>query len=217
MTDLITDKYKQRAGLVITLVVAVLAVAMEWQDMGKTFTLWAGRSFAILVVVSNVLGLKVAAPKVRAIGAGAIMILAVLLMSAGCGNLAAGYRAVTVTVKVGNETGRTLAGACSVQRKACVAKHKDAALRACLQPCHKALTAWTKIARPAINASTIATFGALETARAAKRTDSTWIAKIRPGLCALMGMLKEGKALLGDKAKPLLDLLATVEGVACSK
>ena len=65
MHDLIPEKYKAIAGLVISLVVAVLAVAMEWQDLGQSFTVWAGRVFAILVVVSNVLGLKVSNPRAK--------------------------------------------------------------------------------------------------------------------------------------------------------
>jgi len=31
--------------------------------MGPTFAVWAGRAFALLVVVSNVLGLKVSNPR----------------------------------------------------------------------------------------------------------------------------------------------------------
>jgi len=63
MDNMIPDNYKRWAGLIISLVVAVLAVAMEWQDMGPTFAVWAGRAFALLVVVSNVLGLKVSNPR----------------------------------------------------------------------------------------------------------------------------------------------------------
>jgi hypothetical protein len=136
----------------------------------------------------------------------------------GC-NLTTGYRAVTVTVKVGNETGKAGAAACAVKRKTCVDRHKEdvPALQACLKPCHKALTAWTTIVRPAVNTATEATFAALETARQAKKPGSTWVAKLRPGICALVAILQEWRSLLGDKAKTLLNLLGTVEDVACSK
>ncbi len=63
MNNLIPDEYKAWSGLIISLVVAVLAVAMEWQDLGPVFTQWTGRVFALLVVLSNVLGLKVSNPK----------------------------------------------------------------------------------------------------------------------------------------------------------
>lgn len=65
MTDLIPHKARAIAGLIVTLLVAVLAVAMEWQDMGPEFVRWTGRGFAILVVVSNVLGFKVTTPKAK--------------------------------------------------------------------------------------------------------------------------------------------------------
>jgi hypothetical protein len=146
---------------------------------------------------------------------GACLILAAF--SPGC-SLTTGYRAVTVTVKAGNETGKAMASVCAVKRKACVDKHRDdiPALQACLKPCHRALTAWTTIVRPAVNTATEGAFAALETARQAKRSDSTWVAKLRPGLCALAAILQEWRALLGDKAKTLLNLLGTVEDIACS-
>jgi len=148
---------------------------------------------------------------------GAAMIAASFGLSSGCGSLAPGYRAVTVTVKVGNETGKTLAAACKIKRLACVKKHPDRGvpLEECLRSCHKALKTWVTIARPAVNTATESTFAALETARQAKRSDSTWVAKLRPGACALVRSLLEWRELLGDKAKKLLDMLGTIKEVAC--
>jgi hypothetical protein len=65
MSDLIPPKARKIAGLIVTLIVAVLAMAMEWQDMGPEFVRWCGRAFAVLVGVSNVFGLSVTAPKVK--------------------------------------------------------------------------------------------------------------------------------------------------------
>lgn len=65
MTDLIPPKARKIAGIVITLIVVVLASAMEWQDMGPEFVRWTSRSFAVLVAVSNVLGFHIATPKAK--------------------------------------------------------------------------------------------------------------------------------------------------------
>jgi hypothetical protein len=134
-------------------------------------------------------------------------------------SLTTGYRGVTVATKVGNETGKTIASVCGEKRRVCVGKHvgDTPALNACLKPCHKALTDWTTIVRPAVNTAIGAAFASLETARQAKRSDSTWVAKLRPGICALAAILQEWRTLMGDKAKTLLNLLGTVEDVACSK
>jgi hypothetical protein len=138
----------------------------------------------------------------------------------GCANNAAGYRAVTVTVKVGNETGRTLAAVCRVRRLACVKKHtavRTVELEECLRYCHRALDRWTKIVRPAINTATEATFAGLEIARQARKVDATWIAKLRPAVCALIRSVTQWRDLLGKKAEGLLGLLGSVEGFVCYK
>lgn len=65
MNDLIPEKYKAWLGLLMSLIVAVLAIAMEWQDLGPMLKLWLPRVFAVLVVVSNVLGLRLTNGKVK--------------------------------------------------------------------------------------------------------------------------------------------------------
>ena len=63
MPDLIPEKLKAWAGLVVSVLIVVLGAASEWGDVGPEFVRWVGRSAMLLVVVSNVLGLSV--PKVR--------------------------------------------------------------------------------------------------------------------------------------------------------
>ena len=63
MNSAIPNKYKPAIGLIVSIAVAILAVMVEWQDMGAGFTRWTGRIFAILVVLSNLFGLKVNNPK----------------------------------------------------------------------------------------------------------------------------------------------------------
>jgi hypothetical protein len=153
----------------------------------------------------------------------AILFALSLLLAAwlsGCGNNAAGYRACTTSIKVGNEVGRTLAGVCRVVRLACVKKYgavRTVELEECLRTCHKALDSWVKVVRPAVNSAVALAFGGLETARAAKRVDSTWIAKLRPGVCALIRAVTQWRDLLGKKAEGMLNLLGSLEGFACSK
>lgn len=221
MSNLIPEKWRAWMGLLASLIVVVLMAMAEWGDMGAKFTLWTGRTAALLVIVSNVLGLSVPSIKPKLAAGGAVLLAIIIAATApACGNLAPGYRAVTVTVKVGNETGKGLAAVCKVRRLDCLKKHEQDAnptgLEECLRPCHRALTAWTTIARPAINTATEGAFAALETARQAKRSDSTWIAKLRPGVCALAAILQGWQTVLGDKAAGLLKLLSSVEDIACS-
>jgi hypothetical protein len=85
-----TDKTKAIFGTVVSVLVAVLAVASEWSDMGPAFGRWALRGVALLTVASNVLGLKLVSLRRnpgRAAGAGAVLLGLVLLgvAAAGCG------------------------------------------------------------------------------------------------------------------------------------
>ena len=148
------------------------------------------------------------------------LIVAMLLLAntAGCGSLAPGYRAITVVTLTGNETGKTLAQTCEIKRKACVEKYgavMTPELEECLRACHTALDRWVKIVKPAINTSTAAAFGVLETARAAKDRDAPWVAKIKPAVCALADAILAWKGMLGDKAPRLLSAVQTLEGVVC--
>jgi hypothetical protein len=152
--------------------------------------------------------------------AGFVAIIILAFTTAGCWNNAAGYRALTVTVKVGNETGKTLAVVCKAKRVECVKKYgavRTPELEECIRTCYKALDAWVKVVKPAISSSVAFAFGGLETARAAKKTDSTWIDKLKPGACALVRAVTEWRDMLGKKAEGFLNLLGSVEGFVCSK
>ena len=63
MYELIPEKYKAIIGMIVSVVVGVLAIAGEWVDLGPEWVKWTGRSFALIVVVSNILGLRIANPK----------------------------------------------------------------------------------------------------------------------------------------------------------
>jgi hypothetical protein len=217
-SNLIPEVWRARLGLILSVIVGVGTLAMTWKDLGPDAMKWIARVLGVLYVLSNVFGLKVPAIKAKPVVAGGVLLLALALMASAC-SLTTGYRGVTVTVKAGNETGKTVAAVCGEKRRACVDKHKSdiPALKACLAPCHKALTDWTTIVRPAVNTAIGAAFAALETARQAGRKDSTWVARLRPGICALASILQEWRTLMGDKAETLLNLLGTVEDVACSK
>jgi hypothetical protein len=83
------DRTKAIFGTVVSVLVAVLAVASEWSDMGPAFGRWALRGVALLTVASNVLGLKVVSLRRnpgRAAGAGAVLLGLVLIgvAAAGC-------------------------------------------------------------------------------------------------------------------------------------
>ncbi len=217
MTDARINQWRWTARVLalLGLLAGVLAAASKLPAMVQDYA-----ALAVALVGAGhywIIGFLPVAPKRAPVLPVLLLLLAFGLMWSAC-NLTTGYRGVTVAVKVGNETGKTIAAVCADKRRACIDKHGGNVqdLQACVLPCHKALTAWTTIVRPAINTSTEAAFAALETARQAKRPDSTWVAKLRPGLCALAAILQEWRVLLGDKAAPLLSLLKTVEDVACS-
>jgi hypothetical protein len=63
MNDLIPAKYKATIGIIVTILVACLAVVIEWQDLGAEWVRWTSRAFALTTVISNVLGLPIVAPK----------------------------------------------------------------------------------------------------------------------------------------------------------
>ncbi len=68
-------EWRATAGLIVTHLVSVLALAMEYKDLGASWQLWTTRALAVIVVVSNVLGLKVVTPKARAVVATVILTL----------------------------------------------------------------------------------------------------------------------------------------------
>lgn len=65
MNELIPEKYKAILGMIVSIVVGVLAIVGEWADLGPDWVLWTGRSFALIVVVSNILGLRIANPEAK--------------------------------------------------------------------------------------------------------------------------------------------------------
>lgn len=156
-----------------------------------------------------------------------ILILAgALMLSAGCPSNAAGYRALTVGVKVTNEAGKTLASVCKAKRLSCVDKlgtEDKVALRECLGDCPKALKHWVQIVKPAVGSGVEVTFRALEAARDKRECAKNkpkckdWVYHLKGWGCTLIRAVTLWRDLLGKTAaERYLNLLASVESWVCS-
>jgi len=154
--------------------------------------------------------------KINSLTLGALAVIAALLFS-GCTNLAPGYRALVIVKEAGDQTGKTMAAACKTKRLACEAEHSTdkVLLKACLAPCLDALRAWVRVAKPAIRSAQLAAWAALETAYAAKSHDAPWLAKLKPGACALIRILKQWEGLAGEKFKAIARTVVMLEGLVC--
>ncbi len=217
MTDLIPPRARKIAGLVITLIVAVLAVAMEWQDLGHEFVRWTGRAFAVLVVVSNVLGLNVSAPKV--VKGSVVALLLAFLLTAGCNPYSAAWRTLDGVQRARAMTAQQLAMAGTARHKDCVDEHGSGTdgYRVCIEPTAKMLRHWQHEARPAIIAAVQVTASSLQIAERVGGKDMSWIKLLTPGLCALARVVKLYSHYLPDKGVSINGVLGMVEGVTCGR
>ena len=217
MTDLISPKARKIAGLVITLIVAVLAVAMEWQDLGSEFVRWTGRVFAILVVVSNALGLSVTTPKVRPI----VSILALLCIGGmvACNPYSVAWRTLDGVQQARALTAQQLASVARTKHEACLHTHGKATdgYRVCIEPTWDMLRHWQHEARPAIIAAVQITASSLQIAEKVKADKKVkWVKLISPALCALSRVVKLYSVYLPDGGDSIRSVVALAEGVTCN-
>ena len=151
-----------------------------------------------------------------------LLLVGVLVVGAGAGcktNLTACYKASSTLSQLRQRTTVALAGACREQREACLAHDERADRYDCLKAskCPAAMRTYETIVRPSVQTSEDGVFGACETAREAKRDEASWIAKAKPGVCAAAAALQRWQDLLGDRVKPLLELLGGFEAIACKE
>lgn len=136
----------------------------------------------------------------------------------GCANLTPGYRAAYAVRQAGDATA---AGMNIVLKKAhadCLKKCANStpcpAYVKCIAPYFKAGDRFQKFVVPALNSALSATWGGLETARAAKEK-ADWQTLIKPGLCALVEFLGQWKYLIKGKAAEILGQLHSLGRVVC--
>lgn len=136
----------------------------------------------------------------------------------GCkSGLLPGYRALAIVHQAGESTSKVFGQVIMAARDRCFEKHKppSAEYTKCIAMYKEAGQKWVKYAKPSINAALIATYGALETAHQAKKDELDWMATLKPGLCALVGILAEYKDLMGDKAAEILGPVTSIGKVVC--
>jgi hypothetical protein len=156
----------------------------------------------------------------RIAGSTFVTVVAIVLavVMSGCTGLTGGYRTLEVIRQAGNQAGKTMAAVCKDQRLGCVEKHKTdkPALVACLKPCTDALTTWVKYVRPSVNSAQLATWGALETAYAARKHKTDWLVLLKPGACALLKILKQWDKMFPAAFKSVIATVSGLEGLVCS-
>ena len=217
--NMIPDRIDRWVGLVLALVVGVLTLAIEGRWGGADVTVWLTRALGVIAVVSSVFKWGT----FRAPGKGAAAALVGLLAlggAAGCEtNLTACYKASSTLSQLRHRTTVALSGACREQREACLAHDKRADRYDCLKAskCPEAMRTYETIVRPSVQTSEDGVFGACETARRAKDKEASWIDKAKPGVCAAAAALQRWRDLLGDRVKPLLELLGGLEAIACKE
>lgn len=126
-----------------------------------------------------------------------------------------GYRALLIVRDVGDAASKALGEYGAAKHAACQAAPTPS-YKECIASTKKILETWTTAIKPAVNSALKLARAALETARQAKKTDMSWLNKIKPAVCGLVQAVKEWKEFLGEsKLKAILGPLDTVEGLVC--
>lgn len=216
------DRTKATLGTVVSILVAVLAVASEWQDMGPGFVTWSLRIVAILTVVSNVLGLRVVSlrrtdPGKVAGGAAVVLGLALVAIAAtACNPYSAAKRSTFAVAMAGKGTAKVIALHGWAEHRACLAKGATK-YRACAKGLHSRLEAWQTRARPAVRSAVSAAVVAIQAAEAAKSKKLDVTAILKAAGCALTAVAREWGPYLPDKAKAITTQLVALGPMVCPK
>ncbi len=218
---MLPDKHKPIIGTIVTLVVVVLALMMEWRDFGSDFTRWTSRAFAILVAISNVLGLRITAPAVKRKFPPVLpaLLVALLFLLPACRNPnAAAWRTADAVLKARDLTAQQLAWMARTKHQECRDRHKAKTpeFAKCIEPYRKALQEWQRVGRPAINSAVQVTATALQIAEKAEgKKKIDWMALLKPAACALLRVAKAWGHLWPDRGAALLGALGGLGEVTC--
>lgn len=156
-----------------------------------------------------------------AVGLLALLGLAlVAVLHAGCKDpYLAGYRTIATARATAATVEQSLTDVCHLKRVACLETHGAAtpAYDACWVECRRALTAWTKYTRPAINTAITAAVGSVATAEAVKgKVDLVTIGKLLA--CAGVTGAAQWKHLLTVEWRAWADAaIKLVSGYVCPK
>lgn len=193
-----TDKTKAILGTVVSVLVAVLAVASEWQDMGPKFVTWSLRAVAVLTVLSNVLGLRVVSLRRdsgKAAGAGAV--LGILLLGLASNGCAASPAVVAThgTMRAVQLTGDTVAAVHKAGKADCAHVKR-----------------WRTHGRQAVR---LAIAGAVVAIKAQK--DPDYLSLLKPGACELFRWLDGAAKDAPAEAAKAMAYLGTFKALVCPK
>jgi len=209
--NMIPDTWDARIELILKIAVAALVVMSEGRWLGDAAVVWMTRAVGMIVVISVVMGWNVG--RAAAVG---IMALGLLALSAtACNPYAVAWRTTGAIQAAGNLTDRAIAISATKARDDC--RQKPATYALCMRDARpiQALTYWRQIARPAVNASLIATVTSMQIAERAKAKALDWLAILRPAACALAKMVEQFGHLLGPQKSAVLVAVGIVKGVAC--
>jgi len=148
-----------------------------------------------------------------------LLVGALLALMAACANPhAAAWRTSDVVRQAGNQVDRAFGTLARNQHKKCVEAHgpRTSGYAVCIDKHKKALDAWRKQARPAVNSALIATVSAIQIAEKVKQDKPVnWVSLLRPAVCAITKVIEQWGHLLGDEKQQLLSYLGAIKGVTC--
>lgn len=151
-------------------------------------------------------------------GTGAVAAILAIALFCGCSpKYTEAWRALDSMQNARDLTAQQIAAVAKTKHEDCTRQHgvQTPEYNACIADMQKMLSAWQKVARPAINTSVQGTATALQIATAAKKKDLNWMGILRPAGCAIVRILRAWGHLLPDGAKDILSIGILVEMVTC--
>ena len=140
-------------------------------------------------------------------------------LAACAGPYAAAWRTTEAVRQVGNQVDQSLGVVAQQKHLECVAAHgrKTAAYAACIDKHRRALDAWRRIARPAVNSALAATVAGIQLAERVKSDKPMdWEALLQPAVCALARVVEQWGHLMGNDKGRIMSLLRGLKGVTCN-
>ena len=140
-------------------------------------------------------------------------------LAACAGPYAAAWRTTEAVRQVGNQVDYSLGVVAQTKHLECVNAHgkQTAAYAACIDKHRRALDAWRRIARPAVNSALAATVAGIQLAERVKADKPLdWEALLRPAVCAIARVVEQWSYLMGSDKDRIMGLLRGLKGVTCN-
>jgi len=140
-------------------------------------------------------------------------------LAACAGPYAVAWRTTEAVRQVGNQVDYSLGVIAQKKHLECVSAHgrQTAAYAACIDKHRRALDAWRRIARPAVNSALAATVAAIQIAERVKPDKPLeWETLLRPAVCAIARVVEQWGHLMGSDKDQITSLLRGLKGATCN-